>query len=332
MPAEFDDLYDKLYQKAVDGNEKPFRRWLEKDPTMTDCALRNILEAVRMKRGGSELVLRRQYLDMTKCRKCLDLDHSGWCRGDGPVPCDLMFVGESPGKTEARVHRPFVGPAGNLLTRLLSAINLDRDRVFVTNTVKCFQAEKSDLTTDHADTCRRWLLAEIRLVKPRRIVALGRYAWESIFGPHKGKLEGLRREWRYVDMDRWEQTCFPTTISVAFLYHPAAALRQDIYLLKLQEDFGWLADQLGVEWRETEGKDEFSYAEIPEVDSGYDFGGKAHFEGDEVVLDFGKRHKGDRLSEVADFDPSYLTWIMDEDNDFPSDLVTACKEALRGKL
>lgn len=327
-------LYDKLFQKAMNGNEEPLRRWLEKQPGITDYCLRRTLEAAQVEGRGPQVALRRNYLAMTRCRECSDLDHGGWCRGDGPVPVPtgLMFVGESPGQTEAKLHRPFVGPAGNLLDRLLQSISLDRDQVFITNTVKCFQGDKSKLTADHADTCRQWLLSELYFVQPTRIIALGRFAWEAIFGPHKGKLEELRQQWRRVDMDRWAETNFPTTIDVAFLYHPAAALRQDVYLVKLQEDFGWLADQLGIQWRGPEAENEFGYSEIPELDQGYDFEGKAHFEGETIVLDFGKKHKGDRLTVVADTDPSYLEWIMDEDNDFPDDLVTACKEALEGKL
>jgi DNA polymerase len=124
------------------------------------------------------------------CRRC-DL----WRRatqgvaGEGPSPAALMLVGEQPGDQEDKAGRPFVGPAGHLLDRALIQAGLERTDCYVTNAVKHFKFTPRGKRRIHAkpdageiDACRWWLDHEIRLVRPRAVVALGATAGRAVFG------------------------------------------------------------------------------------------------------------------------------------------------------
>jgi DNA polymerase len=100
--------------------------------------------------------------------------------GEGPPKAQIMFVGEQPGDKEDLAGRPFVGPAGRLFDTLLQEAGLDRAKCYVTNAVKHFKFEPRGKRRIHqkpnaaeVDACRWWLAEEIRLVRPRLIVALG---------------------------------------------------------------------------------------------------------------------------------------------------------------
>jgi uracil-DNA glycosylase family protein len=126
------------------------------------------------------------------CRGChLWKDATQTVFGEGPGSARLMLVGEQPGDQEDRAGRPFVGPAGRLLDDGLAAAGLDRREVYVTNAVKHFKFVRQELTrrrlhkkptAAEVRACRPWLEWEIRLVKPRVIVALGATAAQALLG------------------------------------------------------------------------------------------------------------------------------------------------------
>ena len=110
--------------------------------------------------------------------------------GEGLRRSRLMFVGEQPGDIEDREGRPFVGPAGRLLDRMLEAAGIDRDEVYVTNAVKHFKFHRSGKkrihdkpSRDQVRACHPWLEAEIELIEPEVLVALGATAAAAVFGP-----------------------------------------------------------------------------------------------------------------------------------------------------
>lgn len=176
---------------------------------------------------------------------CQHLDRTGYARGTGPTNPPLMLIGESPGRNEAREHLPFIGPAGQLLTRLLARIGLCREQVYLTNTVRCFTTNKDRLTPEIAATCRRYLLEEIRVTNPRAVICLGRFAWENFMQEtHSGRLDDLRQQWRPV---RLPVNVRQAPLHVAFSYHPAAGLHQPQYVFDMEEDFDWIGEtmQLG---------------------------------------------------------------------------------------
>jgi uracil-DNA glycosylase len=110
--------------------------------------------------------------------------------GEGPKSSPIMLVGEQPGDYEDVAGQPFVGPAGKIMDRALEEAGIDRKKVYVTNAVKHFKWEPRGKRRIHKKpnsreiaACRSWLEAELRLVRPRLVVAMGSTAAQTIFGP-----------------------------------------------------------------------------------------------------------------------------------------------------
>jgi uracil-DNA glycosylase family protein len=110
--------------------------------------------------------------------------------GEGSKNARLMLLGEQPGDQEDLAGKPFVGPAGRLLERALEKAGINRDEVYITNTVKHFKWEPRGKRRIHQKpnsreiaACRPWLEAELRLVRPDVLICLGATAAQSIFGP-----------------------------------------------------------------------------------------------------------------------------------------------------
>jgi DNA polymerase len=143
--------------------------------------------------------------------------------GEGPRQAEVMFVGEQPGDREDRTGRPFVGPAGKLLDRALDEAGIDRATVYVTNAVKHFKWERGERGTRRIHkkpndaeirACRPWLDAEIALVRPRVIIALGATAAQALLGKQ------LR-----VTKDRGKAIPSALADAVFATVHPSAVLR-----------------------------------------------------------------------------------------------------------
>ncbi len=110
--------------------------------------------------------------------------------GEGPKRAVMMLVGEQPGDYEDVAGKPFVGPAGKIMDRALEEAGIDRSHVYVTNAVKHFKWEPRGKRRIHQKpnareiaACRPWLEAELRIVKPNLVVAMGATAAQAIFGP-----------------------------------------------------------------------------------------------------------------------------------------------------
>lgn len=125
------------------------------------------------------------------CRGCDLYQHATQAVfGEGRKNSTLMFVGEQPGDQEDKTGRPFVGPAGRMLNAALEQVGIPRNDVYVTNAVKHFKYSPSGKRRLHGKptmaqtrACRPWLEAEIQIIKPHMIVALGATAAMSLFGP-----------------------------------------------------------------------------------------------------------------------------------------------------
>lgn len=136
--------------------------------------------------------------------------------GNGPVPCDLMLIGEAPGADEDEQGLPFVGRAGKLLTQILESVGIKRpDDIYIANTVKCRPPEnRAPLATEQA-ACAPFLQAQIRLVQPKIILLAGSPAVKAIL-KIDAPITSLRGQW----------TKLPgTEIAVMPLFHPAYLLR-----------------------------------------------------------------------------------------------------------
>jgi DNA polymerase len=163
--------------------------------------------------GGDDF-LARLAEEVAQCRRC------GLCEGRnrtvfgaGDPRARLMFVGEGPGAEEDRQGLPFVGRAGELLTKMIQAIQLERDRVYIANVVKCRPPGNRDPKPEEVAACRGYLEAQIDRIRPAVLVALGRVAAQSLLG-NETPIGRMRGQW-------YEVRGVPTLVT----YHPAALLR-----------------------------------------------------------------------------------------------------------
>ena len=171
-------------------------------------------------------VLGRHYNEVkqlaAKCRNCpLWENATQTVFGDGPIHTPLMLVGEQPGDKEDRAGVPFIGPAGQLVDRVLGEIGIPREQVYTTNAVKHFKFQPSGKRRLHKtpaqreiEACRPWLLEEIELVNPKLIVALGATAARSL----------LQRAVP-IHANRGKQFKTESGHSVLLTIHPASLLR-----------------------------------------------------------------------------------------------------------
>lgn len=119
--------------------------------------------------------------------------------GVGNPNADLMFVGEAPGEQEDLSGTPFVGRAGQLLDRYLEAVGISRDQVYIANILKCRPPQNRDPKPEEEDACIGYLREQVRLIRPKIIVCLGRIAAMRLIKPnyritHFGKDCKRRRE------------------------------------------------------------------------------------------------------------------------------------------
>lgn len=144
--------------------------------------------------------------------------------GYGPVTARIMAVGEAPGETEDGEGKPFVGAAGQLLTRLLQEVGLDRRDIYITNTLKCRPPGNRDPEQAEVDACSHFLDEQIAMLQPDVILVLGRHALGRLL-PGGGTITQLHGQ----RVKRGTRVYVP-------LYHPAAALYNASLLETLQQD------------------------------------------------------------------------------------------------
>ena len=149
--------------------------------------------------------------------------------GVGNPDADLMFVGEAPGFHEDQQGIPFVGQAGQLLTKLLAGIGLARDDVYIANVLKCRPPGNRDPAPDEIEACESHLFRQIELIRPRVVATLGNFATKLL----SGKPIGITR----VHGQEQERTLGGHNVLLFPLYHPAAALYTPAMLRVLEEDF-----------------------------------------------------------------------------------------------
>jgi len=152
--------------------------------------------------------------------------------GSGDPNADLMFIGEGPGAEEDRQGLPFVGRAGELLTKIIGAIEMTRDQVYIANIIKCRPPQNRDPEPDEVAACRGYLERQIDLVRPRLLVALGRIAAQTLLG-NDTPIGKQRGQWFAV-------RGVPTMVT----FHPAALLRNPALKRPLWEDMQKVRDRL----------------------------------------------------------------------------------------
>lgn len=149
------------------------------------------------------------------CRRCpLAEGRKTVVFGEGNPQAGLMFVGEGPGEVEDDTGRPFVGPAGQLLTQILASVGISRDDVYIANIVKCRPPGNRVPTRAEMEACWEWLSAQIALISPRIIVTLGNTPTGWFLDSTEGitQLRGRFYRWK-------------GGIEVFPMYHPSYLLR-----------------------------------------------------------------------------------------------------------
>jgi DNA polymerase len=174
--------------------------------------------------------LERRIRICTRCR--LHLSRKNAVSGDGPYKTDIMFIGEAPGFNEDMQGKPFVGAAGNTLNELMRSAGIPREKVFITNIVKCRPPENRAPADDEIKACSEYLQQQISIIKPKLIVSLGRISAQGLLGKPVAisKVHGSLLDFKLGDV----------SCKLFLTYHPAAALYGAETRLKLQDDFAKL--------------------------------------------------------------------------------------------
>lgn len=185
-------------------------------------------------------------LEAADCTKCgLANGRTQVVFGVGNADADVMFIGEAPGFHEDKQGEPFVGAAGQLLTRMLGEVlGVARDDIYIANVIKCRPPGNRDPQEDEIDACTPWLVEQVSLIQPRVIVTLGNFATKFVLQTAQGitRMRGRAYPWH-------GRTVVPT-------FHPAAILRgggeSSRQFLEFRDDFELVRETLATLNREPE--------------------------------------------------------------------------------
>lgn len=193
-------------------------RLVEQAPPGTDPA--TLLEEIRAELG-----------DCQRCKLAGGRQHIVF--GEGNPNAELMFIGEAPGADEDRRGRPFIGRAGQLLAKMIEAMGKRREDVYIANILKCRPPGNRDPEPDEVSVCEPFLLRQIRVIRPRVIVGLGRIAVQTLL-KEKTPISRLRGRWHlYADIK-----LMPT-------FHPAYLLRNSAGKKPAWDDLQQVMAELG---------------------------------------------------------------------------------------
>ncbi|MDA7748381.1 uracil-DNA glycosylase [Gammaproteobacteria bacterium] len=166
-----------------------------------------------------------------KCKKCnLYKTRQNTVFGEGDPDSNIMIIGEAPGREEDEAGRPFIGRAGKLLNEFLKSIDLNRDSVFIANTIKCRPPENRDPETAEINACSNYLDQQINFIKPKVLVLLGKVAANRLLGEDMPMSE-LRLKKFFIDK---------YDIPIIVFYHPAYILRSPSQKKKVWDDLQYL--------------------------------------------------------------------------------------------
>ena len=166
-----------------------------------------------------------------KCKKCnLHKTRQNTVFGEGDPDSNIMIIGEAPGREEDEAGRPFIGRAGKLLNEFLKSIDLNRDSVFIANTIKCRPPENRDPEAAEINACSNYLDQQINFIKPKVLVLLGKVAANRLLGEDMPMSE-LRLKKFFIDK---------YDIPIIVFYHPAYILRSPSQKKKVWDDLQYL--------------------------------------------------------------------------------------------
>jgi uracil-DNA glycosylase len=183
-------------------------------------------------RGARLTVLADTVKGCTRCVLHETRTQTVFARGNGSS--GLCFVGEGPGADEDAQGFPFVGPAGQLLDRMIAAMGIERDDVYVCNIVKCRPPKNRTPEPEEMSTCMPYLTEQLSLVEPQVIVALGKTAVQGLFGTAEG-ITRIRGRWRL----------YQGRVAVMPTFHPAYLLRNPAAKREVWADLQLVLKHLG---------------------------------------------------------------------------------------
>ena len=135
--------------------------------------------------------------DLRDCQRCklCDQGRTQVVFGDGNPGARLVFVGEAPGGDEDKQGIPFVGRAGQLLTRMIVAMTLKREDVYICNVIKCRPPGNRDPLPDEIATCEPFMIRQLEAIQPEVIVCLGRFAVQTLTRDPMARITKIRGKW-----------------------------------------------------------------------------------------------------------------------------------------
>jgi uracil-DNA glycosylase family 4 len=180
-----------------------------------------------------EMTMEEVRKELGDCKRCkLHRTRQTIVFGEGNERATLMFIGEGPGYDEDVQGRPFVGKAGQLLTKIIESINLSRVEVYIANIIKCRPPQNRNPEPDEIQSCNPFLMKQIRVIRPRIICALGTFSAQTLLKTDT-KISALRG--KFFDLEG---------IKVIPTYHPAFLLRNPERKREVWEDMKKIAEGL----------------------------------------------------------------------------------------
>jgi DNA polymerase len=186
--------------------------------------------------------LRTEIGDCTRCKLHTGRTHLVF--GTGNPEAELMFVGEAPGEDEDRQGQPFVGRAGQLLTRIILAMGLPREEVYIANIIKCRPPRNRNPEPDEIETCSPFLRRQIEIIRPKVICALGNFAAQTLLATGQ-KISQLRG--RFHALPPAFSDGEAAGIKVMPTFHPAYLLRNPEDKRRVWDDMQMIMRELNIE-------------------------------------------------------------------------------------
>lgn len=226
-------------RKELGGVVRAFRNWAK---YQRELGVEGFCDKSKTCEEGIELIhdkpltlddIRAEIGDCTRCRLCDSRTQIVF--GVGPPDAELMFIGEAPGEEEDKQGEPFVGRAGQLLTKIIKAMKYEREEVYITNVNKCRPPKNRDPRPEEVEACEPFLVKQIQVIKPKVIVALGRWAAQTLLKT-KTPITALRGKFH----DYHGIALMPT-------FHPAAILRDSNLRRPVWEDMKQVMRRMGKE-------------------------------------------------------------------------------------
>ena len=166
--------------------------------------------------------------------------------GTGDPHAELMFIGEGPGADEDEQGLPFVGRAGQLLNNMIAAMGLKREQVYIANIVKCRPPGNRTPERDECDTCSPFLMRQIRVIRPKVIVALGATAAKNLLAVNDSMASMRGRFYDFSPPRTLGDTDEPFDSKLAVTYHPAFLLRDPRQKAEAWKDLQMVMKYLGL--------------------------------------------------------------------------------------